>query len=47
MIGRADWNDCLNLNCFSEDPDEPYQTTANREGLADGIEARAESDDGR
>jgi cellobiose phosphorylase len=32
LIGRADWNDCLNLNCFSEDPDEPYQTTANREG---------------
>jgi cellobiose phosphorylase len=32
LIGRADWNDCLNLNCFSENPDEPYQTTANREG---------------
>ncbi len=32
LIGRADWNDCLNLNCFSEIPDEPYQTTANREG---------------
>jgi cellobiose phosphorylase len=32
LIGRADWNDCLNLNCFSETPDEPYQTTANREG---------------
>jgi len=32
LIGRADWNDCLNLNCFSEAPDEPYQTTANREG---------------
>jgi cellobiose phosphorylase len=32
LIGRADWNDCLNLNCFSETPDEPYQTTGNREG---------------
>jgi cellobiose phosphorylase len=32
LIGRADWNDCLNLNCFSETPDEPYQTTGNRTG---------------
>jgi cellobiose phosphorylase len=32
LIGRADWNDCLNLNCFSETPDEPYQTTGNRVG---------------
>ncbi|MCL6457261.1 MAG: glycosyl transferase [Gorillibacterium sp.] len=32
LIGRADWNDCLNLNCFSDVPDEPYQTTQNREG---------------
>ena len=32
LIGRADWNDCLNLNCFSETPDEPFQTTGNREG---------------
>jgi cellobiose phosphorylase len=32
LIGRADWNDCLNLNCFSETPDEPYQTTENRAG---------------
>lgn len=29
LIGRADWNDCLNLNCFSTDPDESYQTTEN------------------
>jgi cellobiose phosphorylase len=27
LIGRADWNDCLNLNCFSENPNESYQTT--------------------
>ena len=30
LIGRADWNDCLNLNCFSQDPDESFQTTENR-----------------
>ncbi len=32
LIGRADWNDCLNLNCFSETPDESYQTTGNKTG---------------
>ena len=32
LIGRADWNDCLNLNCFSEVPGESFQTTTNREG---------------
>ncbi len=26
LIGRADWNDCLNLNVFSEDPDASFQT---------------------
>jgi len=30
LIGRADWNDCLNLNCFSNDPNESYQTTENK-----------------
>jgi cellobiose phosphorylase len=30
LIGRADWNDCLNLNCFSNDPDESFQTTENK-----------------
>ncbi len=30
LIGRADWNDCLNLNCFSNDPNESFQTTENR-----------------
>jgi len=29
LIGRADWNDCLNLNCFSSDPNESFQTTQN------------------
>ena len=32
LIGRADWNDCLNLNCFSNNPDESFQTTENRTG---------------
>ena len=32
LIGRADWNDCLNLNCFSETPGESFQTTENRVG---------------
>ncbi|MBY9005783.1 MAG: glycosyl transferase [Candidatus Lokiarchaeota archaeon] len=32
LIGRADWNDCLNLNCFSKDPNESFQTTTNTEG---------------
>jgi cellobiose phosphorylase len=32
LIGRADWNDCLNLNCFSETPGESFQTTENRSG---------------
>jgi cellobiose phosphorylase len=32
LIGRADWNDCLNLNCFSDTPGESFQTTENRPG---------------
>jgi cellobiose phosphorylase len=32
LIGRADWNDCLNLNCFSDTPGEPFQTTENVTG---------------
>jgi len=32
LIGRADWNDCINLNCFSTDPNESFQTTENRKG---------------
>jgi cellobiose phosphorylase len=32
LIGRADWNDCLNLNCFSTNPNESFQTTENRQG---------------
>ena len=25
LIGHADWNDCLNLNCFSTEPNESFQ----------------------
>lgn len=38
LIGRADWNDCLNLNCFSNDPNESFQTTQNK---ADGTKAES------
>ena len=38
LIGRADWNDCLNLNCFSETDGESFQTTANYEsGIAESV----------
>ena len=38
LIGRADWNDCLNLNCFSKTPGESFQTTANFEsGVAESL----------
>jgi cellobiose phosphorylase len=37
LIGRADWNDCLNLNCFSEDPNESFQTT--QRGASDVAES--------
>ena len=38
LIGRADWNDCLNLNCFSWDPNESFQTTENK---AEGSQAES------
>ncbi len=38
LIGRADWNDCLNLNCFSKDPNESFQTTENK---AEGSKAES------
>lgn len=38
LIGRADWNDCLNLNCFSNAPNESFQTTENK-----SEDSRAES----
>ncbi|QOX64140.1 glycosyl transferase [Anoxybacterium hadale] len=38
LIGRADWNDCLNLNCFSTIPGESFQTCANFEsGKAESV----------
>ncbi|HSF80616.1 MAG TPA: glycosyl hydrolase family 65 protein [Anaerolineales bacterium] len=38
LIGRADWNDCLNLNCFSDTPGQSFQTTTNKEGkIAESI----------
>jgi cellobiose phosphorylase len=32
LIGHADWNDCLNLNCFSDEPGQSFQTTSNKDG---------------
>ncbi len=32
LIGRADWNDCLNLNCFSKEPNESFQTCTTKDG---------------
>lgn len=32
LIGRADWNDCLNLNCFSDSPGQSFQITSNQDG---------------
>lgn len=32
LIGRADWNDCLNLNCFSDTPGQSFQTTVSKDG---------------
>ncbi len=38
LIGRADWNDCLNLNCFSTAPGESFQTCSNFEsGKAESV----------
>ena len=33
LIGRADWNDCLNLNCFSDQPGQSFQTTIGKDGV--------------
>ena len=38
LIGRAYWNDCLNLNCFSNTPGENFQTCSNFEsGKAESV----------
>ena len=38
LIGRADWNDCLNLNCYSTTPGESFQTANNG---TDGLTAES------
>ena len=38
LIGRADWNDCLNLNCFSDEPGQSFQTVRNK---GDGLTAES------
>ena len=38
LIGRADWNDCLSLNCFSSTPGESFQTVENNDtGIAESV----------
>ena len=38
LIGRADWNDCLNLNCFSDKPGQSFQTFQGKDtGIAESI----------
>ena len=37
LIGRADWNDCLNLNCFSEHPGESFQITGPASPVAESV----------
>lgn len=38
LIGRADWNDCLNLNCFSDTPGDSFQTCSNFDsGIAESV----------
>jgi cellobiose phosphorylase len=32
LIGRADCNDCLNLNCFSNTPGQSFQITTSKDG---------------
>ena len=38
LIGQADWNDCLNLNCFSDEPGQSFQTL---KGKTDGKTAES------
>ncbi len=33
LIGRADWNDCMNLNIFNSDPDQSFQTGENKRDM--------------
>ena len=33
LIGRADWNDCLNLNCFPQNQENPSRQPAHLKDL--------------
>ncbi len=38
LIGHADWNDCLNLNCFSKEPGQSFQCFEGKDtGVAESI----------
>ena len=38
LIGHADWNDCLNLNCFSDKPGQSFQTFKGKDtGIAESV----------
>ncbi len=38
LIGHADWNDCLNLNCFSTEPNESFQTAGDvKDSIAESV----------
>ena len=38
LIGHADWNDCLNLNCFSSEPNQSFQCYQGKDtGIAESI----------
>ena len=38
LIGHADWNDCLNLNCFSDEPGESFQVHQGKDtGIAESV----------
>lgn len=38
LIGHADWNDCLNLNCFSKEPNQSFQCFQGQDtGVAESI----------
>ena len=38
LIGHADWNDCLNLNCFSTNPNDSFQCYQGKDtGIAESV----------
>lgn len=38
LIGHADWNDCLNLNCFSDTPGQSFQCHQGKDtGIAESL----------